>query len=314
MWEEWRKANGKFHLFVHKKWGKKNFIDISRNLSRFGKLSQDTQPHSKTHKGDGGAVSNMSNVGEGIGGELNPESEVGESNLGVLIDEKEVLSVLLQQVEDCNKSDSEDDDEADNIYSKLEVKTMQDRDLSDADKFKLDSDVTAPCGFCKRICFCSPGVRVKRPFVLTGFNSVDDSVSEPKRVLDEAHVKQEALACLATKCSEKLGENLRNFSKAAIKSRFSERVELMYGSINESFHFAEQLVEAASSTKSYNSPQWSEEQTGEILAVETMQDLFHNHYASPYEGEDTLPESNQISGLSSNQVTGFSSLEFLENY
>ena len=60
-------------------------------------------------------------------------------------------------------SDSEDDDEKDNIYSQLEVR--QDRKTDKETDIKVAPfENVEPCGYCTKVCFCSPGHRIKRPY------------------------------------------------------------------------------------------------------------------------------------------------------
>lgn len=308
MWEEWRRAVDRLPTFVHDKWGPDNLIDVSRNLSKFAKLKLD------------------SNSSQGSEGELKQsearkdnesKAERGnDTNMGVLIDEREVLSVLLEQVEGDKGSDSEDDDEKDNIYSKLEVRVTQDETKTEDERINLTG--REPCGFCERVCFCSPGVRLKRPYFHTKSNKIDQSVSGLKRSLKESDFREEALGCMAVLCTEKLEGHTDKFSIKVIKENQSVRTQQLMASINETYDLAEDFGKASAKRREAAKPFWSEEQAREMLSVETMQDLFQANYSSPYEHEDRqacIEACSERSNKKKHSSTlSFHSKSFLENY
>jgi hypothetical protein len=84
MWEEWRRptASENYSAFVHNQWGSENFIDISRNLSKFGKMRQSEA---------------VSAARPSVAKKIPVKPSADQNNVtGTLIDEKEVLSVLFQ--------------------------------------------------------------------------------------------------------------------------------------------------------------------------------------------------------------------------
>jgi hypothetical protein len=303
MWEEWRRASGKYSAFVHEKWGSSYSIDISRNLSKFGKLHA-------SENGIGEVVKKMGNKNSSVISES--EDEVS----GHLIDEKEVLSVLFQQVEDMG-SDSEDDDEKDNIYSKLEVRGDRKTEDGQTEDEKTNLSGKEVCGYCERVCFCSPGHRIKRPYFASQKSYTID-VSVPPRYdhYQQNRFCDEAMNSVAKLCTEKLAKHSDSFSVRIVKENYSKRAQQLLGSVAETFELAEEVLGGSMNRKDLVKPVWSEEQAREILSVENIQDQFQAYYSSPYDGED---RQATIEACNSNKhqkkgKNSFMTSEFLENY
>ncbi len=305
MWEEWRRASAKYSAFVHEKWGSSNSVDISRNLSKFGKLHAFENGVGdgvkKTSKKEGAAVPDSQN-------------EVG----GHLIDEKEVLSVLFQQVEDMG-SDSEDDDEKDNIYSKLEVRADRKTVDEQADDEKTDLSGREVCGYCERVCFCSPGHRVKRPYLTLQKNCVNNAIdaSVPVRLdhYQQDKFRDEAMNSVAKLCTDKLAKHSDSFSIRIVKENYAKRAQQLLESVSETFELAEEVLGGSSNRRDPVKPVWSEEQAREILSVESMHDHFQAYYSSPYNGEDrqaTIEACN--ANKQKKKGNSFMSSSFLQNY
>jgi len=299
MWEEWRRASETFPSFVHNNWGATNNIDISRNLSKFGKIGRQTSP-----------TQDVKRVKKDVA--KSQQNDVA----GVLIDEKEVLSVLFRQVEDMG-SDSEDDDEKDNIYSQLEVR--QDKKTDNEGTKVVSSEGQEACGYCTKACFCSPGHRIKRPYNPgNGKGHAIDPAFPPRNDhLQLSAFRDEALNTIAKLCAEKLQSHTDSYSSKVIKEKYAARAEKLVSSVCEFYELADQ-IKTGSNRK--DGPAWSEEQAREMLCAESMQDWFQASYSSPYEGEDRRASNesrNSGSGQRKKrkqQTSSFMSKKFLQNY
>ena len=130
---------------------------------------------------------------------------------------------LFRQVEDMG-SDSEDDDEKDNIYSQLEVR--QDRKTDKETDIKVAPfENVEPCGYCTKVCFCSPGHRIKRPYNLANGkgHAIDVSVLPRNDHYQLSDFRDEALKTIARLCEEKLQSHTDSFSGKMIKEKYAVR-------------------------------------------------------------------------------------------
>ena len=236
MWEEWRRATERFPSFVHEKWGAENVVDISRNLSRFAKFGRtSSNPPSSAE-----VESRIARM-EASKKRKSDSSDVG----GVLIDEREVLSVLFQQVEDMG-SDSEDDDEKDNIYSKLEVRQEQ---KLDADGHVIDTSGREACGYCKKVCFCAPGHHNIVPYVSApGSSQMTSSTNSlfGSSFLRPDDFREEANTTIAKLLSAELETHTSGVSHKAIKERYAGRAEQLISSVSEVLELADEVKSGSS--------------------------------------------------------------------
>ena len=306
MWEEWRRASEKYSGFVHDKWGSSNSVDISRNLSKFGKL----------HASENGVGDVVKKTGKKEGSVV---SDSQNEVCGHLIDEKEVLSVLFQQVEDMG-SDNEDDDEKDNIYSKLEVRADRKTEVGQPDDEKTDLSGKEVCGYCERVCFCSPGHRIKRPYLTLQKSSVnyaiDASVPPRHDHFQQNKFRDEAMNSVAKLCTDKLAKHADSFSVRIVKDNYTKRAQQLLGSVAETFELAEEVLVGSANRRDPVKPVWSEEQAREVLSVESMHDQFQAYYSSPYDGEDRQATIEACNSNKQNKKgnNAFMSSSFLENY
>jgi hypothetical protein len=239
------------------------------------------------------------------------EEQNGEEG-GHLIDEKEVLTVMFKKVEDMSP---DDEDDKDNIFSKLETDRKTDTE-TDVEPL-VDLSTRQVCGYCEKVCFCSPGIRNKVPFVKSASinGDVDASVTPRNNLYQLGEFRNEALQSIAKLCESKLVQHSDKFSIKVVKDNYSYRAQQLVGSICETFELAEQTRAV---TGNWKEP-WSEEQVREILSVESMQDMFQATYSSPYEGEDRQANieactSNNKRKRQNSNHNSFLSKSFLENY
>jgi len=309
MWEEWRKASEAFPTFVHNSWGATNNIDISRNLSKFGKIGQQAQEEegeqAKAVKRDEGSAKKLSQN----------ENSAAAAAATLLIDESEVLSVLFRQVDDMG-DDSSDDDEKDNIYSKLEVR--QER-KPETDGPVIDVSGREACGYCQTVCFCAPGHRNVRPYVPTNARGPSSGPTSllGSNLLRLDNIQDEATNTIAKLLSAKLESPNSGLSHKLIKERYANRADQLISSINEAFELANEVRSGSGKLKDDLKPVWSSEQAKEMLQMEVMQDLFQANYSSPYEGEGNRSGRNESflrKKRKSNSEMNFMSKQFLENY
>ena len=301
MWDEWRRASDQFSSFVHQKWGASNRIDVSRNLSKFAKLNDHT-----TSILDG--VSRKRKTEKGVKVEVSCEEEVE----GHLLDGKDVLNNLMKRAEEMSP-DTDDDDSKDNIFSKLE--TDRKTDTKTDVKPVVDLSARQVCGYCDKVCFCSPGIINKNPYTKSGSTNgaVDASVTPRKNPYQLGEFRNEALNSIAKLCENKLIQHSDTYSINKVKNSYSYRAQQLVGSLCETFELAEQ-------TGNSRKEPWSEEQVREILSLESMQDMFQATYSSPYEGEDrqatieACTSNKKRKKHNSNHDNSFLSKSFLENY
>ena len=303
MWEEWRRASERYPKFVHEKWGAENFVDLSRNLSRFAKIKKTSAQTAAESQADVEARLARKEAS------MNRKSEASDVG-GILIDEREVLSVLFQKVDDMG-SDSEDDDEKDNIYSKLEVR----QELKmDAEGHLIDTSGREACGYCEKVCFCALGHLNVRPYVLANGQR---QATGPASLLGSGLLRpddfrEEATTTMAKLLAAQLENNTSGMPSKLVKEKYASRTDQLISSIDEARELAEEFKSGGGKRKDEARPVWSGEQAKEMLQMEAMQDLFHSHYSSPYEGEDI--SFNRKKRKSNPEPKFMSQQQLLEDY
>lgn len=307
MWDEWRRASDHYSKFVHEKWGPSNCVNISRNLSKFARLSNNDS-------GSNGTTSRVDRTSsKRAAAGLSYDQEIAVEVEGRLIDEKEVLSFMFEKAE-VTSPDSDDEDEKDNIFSKLETDNKTtDAQTNDVGPV-VDASARQVCGYCVKVCFCSPGIRIKIPYAKSASSngSVDASVTPRNNQYQLDQFQDEALNSIAKLCENKLVQHSDKFSISKVKYNYSRRAEQLVGSLRETFDLADQ-------TGSSRREPWSEEQVKEILSVESLHDMFKATYSSPYDGEDRQAtieacSSNKKKKQNSYRDNPFLNKSFLENY
>ena len=261
MWEEWWRAAGRFPKLVHEKWGAENVVDISRNLSRFAK------PRRTFDQPLVSAEAELPRKEASI----NRKPVDGEAS-ELLIDENEVLRVLFQKVNDPGSDSEDDDDEMDNIYSKLEVR--QER-KPEAEGHVINTSGREACGYCERVCFCSPGHRNVTPYVpVSSQAKKTDSVSLLGAcLLRPEGFREEAMNALAKLMAAKLEGHNTGFSGPVITNKFAIRAEKLTSSISEAYEFANEVKANNCKWKNALKPVWSSDQAKELLQMEVKKYL-----------------------------------------
>ena len=82
-----------------------------------------------------------------------------------------------------------------------------------------------PCGYCTKVCFCSPGHRIKRPYNLANGkgHAIDASVLPRNDHYQLSDFRDEALKTIARLCEEKLQSHTDSFSGKMIKEKYAVR-------------------------------------------------------------------------------------------
>ena len=174
-------------------------------------------------------------------------------------------------------------------------------DIADDDE-KGYQNILANCKYCTKICHCSPGRKLKRPYPkhMNEFN--DDRDVPIEKLLRLENVHEEVRKTMNTYyANEAMSShaNTRYFSQAATN---------VMSSSNEAFELATNYRKNVKDI-----PNFSREQIRELLSVELTQDKFRHTYRNPYDcGRDEEEEESDDSDVEQNEDTWSQSK--LENY
>jgi len=98
------------------------------------------------------------------------------------------------------------------------------------------------CGYCKKVCFCSPGHRVVRPYIpANGKPHIFSSASPVSGFLRLDEFRDEAMKTVAKLCTSKLESHTDSFSSKMVKENYAGRAEKLISSVCETFELAEQV-------------------------------------------------------------------------
>ena len=259
MWQQFReKTERELGAYIHHKWGWKQTIDPTRNLSKFSEQCKQESNQEQQQENNKKVVKNPTKI----------EVNLSEPS----VDTKDIFKSALKRFdEDSNKVNSQEG------ISKNEKHSLTERRQN-----------LAGCRFCNNLCHCSPGRHLKRPY----------SVVSDKKVIDPlvTHEKQLRYEDLDSEIRDVLNKQMFEAKSFKGGGNKAKKVQMGYYE-NAAMHCMDSNTEVFEMLSFYRKsdndhPNFTREQVRELLSVEKTQDKYRFIYKSPYGGEGHSDSEN----------------------
>ena len=262
MWTEYRQCPpNELCNLIFEKWGSKNTIDITRNLTKF---SSNIRQKSSSLTAAASKVKVKTKSAKQI------HESASYNTTTTVIENANIMDVMLESVR--RESSQEADAES--------------NDLTPVSANPSSTSILANCKYCTFRCHCSPGKSIKRPYPQNCPPVVDtsDSIKNSPKLLKLVDIQKEVRNYKTTRMNNE--ETEARLSMPNVVQNYINEAKDVISSSCEVFNLATYFNGSDKQTN------FSREQVRELLSVENTQDTLRKVYKSPYAGEGCSDEES----------------------